>query len=193
MLNLICWCPRNYIYCLELLSHLWQQSLEYQFKMKRLNSGGFNIWTFQVVLLILALLNHRYSQNLCGTWVKKQWYLEESDAFIKRCGLFFTRMHCLCCSSHLFFCQLHSSFLRFESEKLNTGQQMCTQKKRQGWGFSGEEGLEKQEKKISKGHRQNANFQKWRRSWTEQAHVLWKGTETAWMQIKSPSFLQILS
>lgn len=50
--------------------------------------------------------------------------MEESDAFIKRCGLFFTRMHCLCYSSHLFFCQLHSSFLRFESEKLNTGQQM---------------------------------------------------------------------
>lgn len=49
------------------------------------------------------------------------------------------------------------------------------------------------EEKKSKQNRQNANFQRLRHSWTEQAQDLWKEMETAWMQIKSPSFLQILS
>lgn len=48
-------------------------------------------------------------------------------------------------------------------------------------------------KTKSKWIRQNAYFQMLRHSWTEQAQVLWKEMETAWMQIKSPSFLQILS
>lgn len=64
-------------------------------------------------------------------------------------------------------------------------------KKRQSWGVLAV--VEGGKKKKSKRNRQNAYFQRPRHSWTEQAQVLWKGMETAWMQIKSPSFLQILS